>query len=49
MAAKAKSSAAGPQFHRKPKKVRKGIHAKTKMSTNKGSKNYKKLNRGQGR
>ena len=27
---------------------RKGIHAKTKMSKNKGSKNYVKVSRGQG-
>lgn len=48
MAAKTKTSSAGPQFHRKPKKTRKGVHAKTKTSKNKHSKNYKKLNRGQG-
>lgn len=28
---------------------RPGVHAKTKMSKNKNSKNYKKLYRGQGR
>jgi hypothetical protein len=28
--------------------TRKGIHAKTKMSRNKGSKNYVKISRGQG-
>lgn len=28
---------------------RKGVHAKTKTSMNKGSKNYKKKNVGQGR
>jgi len=49
MAAKAKTSSAGPQFHKKPKRKRKGIIAKTKTSTNKKSKNYKKLNRGQGK
>lgn len=27
---------------------RKGVHAKTKTSVSKNSKNYKKLNRGQG-
>lgn len=32
----------------KPKVKRKGVHAKTKMSSTKGSKNYKKKNRGQG-
>lgn len=33
----------------KPKKVRKGIHAKTKSSKNKGSQNYKKPYKGQGK
>lgn len=33
----------------KPKVKRKGIHAKTKMSTVKGSKLYKKKYRGQGK
>jgi len=33
----------------KPKVKRKGIHAKSKTSLLKSSKNYKKLNRGQGR
>jgi hypothetical protein len=33
---------------KKPKKRRKGIHAKSKTSKLKSSKNYKKLNRGQG-
>ena len=32
----------------KPKIKRKGVHAKTKMSTVKGSKLYKKKYRGQG-
>jgi len=32
----------------KPKVRRKGVHAKTKMSSIKGSKLYKKKNRGQG-
>ncbi len=31
------------------KKKRPGVHAKTKMSSNKTSKNYKKSYRGQGR
>ena len=31
------------------KKKRKGIHSKTKTSSTKSSKNYKKLYRGQGR
>ena len=33
----------------KPKIRRKGVHAKTKMSSVKGSKNYKKKYRGQGK
>ena len=32
----------------KPKVSRKGIHAKTKMSKNKNSKNYTKVSRGHG-
>lgn len=32
----------------KSKVKRKGVHAKTKASKHKGSKNYLKLNRGQG-
>lgn len=32
----------------KPKIKRKGVHAKTKMSKNKNSKNYVKPSRGQG-
>jgi len=32
----------------KPKVSRKGIHAKTKMSKNKNSKNYRKVSKGQG-
>lgn len=47
MAAKVKNSTVA-QFHAKPKRKRKGVHAKTKTSTSKTSKNYKKLNRGQG-
>jgi len=35
-------------YRAKPKKKRKGVHAKTKMSKTKGSKNYVKLNVGQG-
>ena len=31
------------------KKTRPGVHAKTKTSSNKGSQNYKKKYRGQGR
>jgi len=33
----------------KPKKNNKGVHAMTKTSKNKNSKNYKKVYRGQGR
>jgi hypothetical protein len=33
----------------KPKKRRKGVHAKSKTSNHKHSKNYKKKNVGQGR
>jgi hypothetical protein len=36
-------------FKVSPKIKRKGIHAKTKMSTSKSSKNYVKLYKGQGR
>ena len=35
-------------FFEKPKVNRKGVHSKAKTSQNKKSKNYKKLNRGQG-
>ena len=48
MAAKAKISATS-MFIRKPKVKRPGIHAKSKVSLNKQSKNYKKLYTGQGR
>jgi hypothetical protein len=33
----------------KPRKKRKGVHAKTKSSRTKSSRNYKKPNAGQGR
>jgi hypothetical protein len=36
-------------FLKKPKVKRKGIHAKTKSSSNKNSKNYKKPYTAQGR
>jgi len=36
-------------FKVKPKKNNKGIHAKTKQSSSKGSKNYTKPYRGQGK
>jgi predicted FMN-binding regulatory protein PaiB len=44
------SKSSGPitRFKVKAKVSRKGIHAKTKMSKNKGSKNYVKVSRGQG-
>ena len=44
------SKSSGPitKFKVKGKVTRKGIHAKTKMSKNKGSKNYVKVSRGQG-
>jgi hypothetical protein len=46
--AKAKTTSSTSAFFAKPKKKRKGIHAKSKTSKNKGSKLYKKLNVGQG-
>jgi hypothetical protein len=47
MAAKLKTSTTS--LHKvKPKKSRKGIYAKTKMSKNKNSKNYTKQSVGQG-
>ena len=36
-------------YHENPKVKRPGVHAKTKTSNNKGSKNYVKPYRGQGR
>ena len=36
-------------YLKKPKKNRPGIHAKSKMSKLKSSKNYKKVYRGQGK
>jgi len=47
MAAKAKSNFV--VFYKKPKVKRPGIHAKTKTSKIKSSKNYKKRYVGQGR
>ena len=41
--------ASGGAFLEKPKTSRPGVHAKTKTSTNKGSQNYKKKYRGQGK
>lgn len=50
MAAKVKAKSSGPirVFKAKIKRKRKGIHAKTKMSKCKDSKNYTKTSRGQG-
>lgn len=45
---KSSSSSAFSHYKVKPKKSRKGIHAKTKMSKNKNSKNYIKTPVGQG-
>lgn len=44
------SKSSGPvnKFRVKARVTRKGIHAKTKMSKNKSSKNYFKVSRGQG-
>jgi len=36
-------------YQANPKKKRPGVHAKTKTSKNKGSQNYKKLYKGQGK
>lgn len=36
-------------YYKKPKAKRKGVHAKSKSSSLKSSKNYKKKYRGQGR
>jgi hypothetical protein len=46
--AKAKSSTTSPTKKAKKKVSRPGVHAKTKSSKNKNSKNYMKRNRGQG-
>lgn len=46
--AKAKTQSAA-LFNKKPKVKRKGVHAKTKSSKNKNSKNYKKPYSSQGR
>ena len=43
-----KNSLGGNAKRVKTKVKRKGIHAKTKMSKMKGSKNYTKISRGQG-
>jgi hypothetical protein len=46
--AKAKTTSAS-SFIKKPRKKRKGVHSKNNTSKLKGSKNYKKLNVGQGK
>lgn len=46
--AKVKSNTAVSKFKVKPKVSRPGVHAKTKTSKSKQSKNYVKLSRGQG-
>lgn len=48
MAKAKKGSDVSSSFRSKPKKKRKGVHAKTKSSSNKGSKLYKKTYKGQG-
>ncbi len=47
VAAKSKNTSS-EAFREKPKRKRPGVHAKSKTSKLKSSKNYKKLNRGQG-
>jgi hypothetical protein len=39
----------GTAFHATPKKKRKGVHAKTKTTKNKGAHKYKKAYKGQGK
>lgn len=48
MAAKTKKDTGLSGFIKKPKVKRSGIHAKTKQSSNKKSKLYKKISVGQG-
>jgi len=43
------AKAISTSFHSKPKTKRKGVHAKTKSSKNKGAQNYKKPYNKQGR
>ena len=45
----AKVNIAKTNFHAHPKVKRPGVHAKSKTSNSKSSKNYKKSYRGQGR
>jgi hypothetical protein len=44
----AKAKQNSTSFVAKPKRKRPGVHAKTKYSNIKTSKNYKKISRGQG-
>jgi hypothetical protein len=44
----AKIKQSSTSFVAKPKRKRPGVHAKTKYSNLKTSKNYKKISRGQG-
>lgn len=46
--AKAKTTSA-VTFNKRPKVERPGVHAKTKVSKSKNSKNYRKSYKGQGR
>jgi hypothetical protein len=39
----------GGAFNATPKKKRKGVHAKTKSTKNKGAQKYKKAYKGQGK
>lgn len=48
MAKKTKPSVSVKLYRAKPKRKRPGIHAKTKSSTHKHSKNYVKVSVGQG-
>jgi hypothetical protein len=49
MAAAKKTAMGSVAFKKRPKVNRPGVHAKTKTSTTKTSKNYKKRYRGQGK
>ena len=49
MAKPKKQTEASKLFKKKPKVRRPGVHAKTKVSKTKGSKNYVKLSVGQGK
>jgi len=43
-----KSTSFSSKYMKKPKVSRPGVHAKTKTSRHKKSRNYKKMSRGQG-